>query len=196
MKRIILIFLFLIINIAAQDSDQRLKTLQDTFEKVNDLSVDVIQKSGGEEVLSGKLFYKKQNRFYLDLKNNLIVSDGSSIWNYNKKQNKVIINTVDESDPSFFSFNSFVYDYPSKCNITSGQNGNVLVLIPKTGSDLNFNSAKLRINNENLPDKIILEGSAAGEVEIIFSNYNINRKLSDSKFQFTPPEGSSVIDLR
>jgi chaperone LolA len=196
----LLIALFLIIltsNLIAQSNGEKvLKSLQNKFESINDLTVDVIQKSGGKEVLSGKLSFRKENKFSLDLKNNLIVSDGETIWNYNKKDNKVIINTVDESTPSFFSFNTFVYDYPAKCNVTTEENGKILLFTPKSNSDLNFNKARLRVNNKDLVDKVILEGSDAGQIEVDFSNYKLNQNLSDSKFQFTPPEGSSIIDLR
>jgi len=192
-----LIFLFLITTTFAGDKEEKLlRALQNKFETINELIVDIVQKSGGKEILSGKLSYKKENRFHLELKNNLIVSDGSTIWNYNKKENKVIINNVDESDPSYFSFKSIVYDYPSQCYLTSEQNGEVLVLTPKENSDLNFTKAKLRINKENLVSKIVLEGAGTGDVEVVFSNYKLNQNLSDSKFKFTPPEGSTIIDLR
>ena len=199
MKKLFLIFIFLslILSLNAQDnSSQLLKSIQNKFKTINDLTVDVVQKPGGKEVLPGKLSYKKENRFHLDLKNNLIVSDGSSIWNYNKKENKVIINTVDETDPSYFSFNSIVYAYPSQCYISSEKDGEVLVFIPKENLDLNFSKAKLWINKEKLVSKIILESAGTGETEVSFSNYKLNQNLADSKFKFTPPEGSTIIDLR
>ncbi|OGU70335.1 MAG: hypothetical protein A2V93_11565 [Ignavibacteria bacterium RBG_16_34_14] len=194
---LLLIVVMLSLNLGSQDiSGQLLKSIQNKFQTINDLTVDVIQKSGGKEVLSGKLSYKKENRFHLDLKNNLIVSDGSTIWNFNKKENKVIINNVDESDPSFFSFSRIIYDYPDHCYLTSEQNGEVLVLTPKENSDLNFSKAKLWISKDNLINKIILEGISAENIEVSFSNYKLNQNLEDLKFRFSPPEGSSIIDLR
>lgn len=192
-----LIFILLFSRAFAGDKEDKiLNALQNKFETINDLIVNVIQRSGGKEVFSGKLSYKKENRFHLDLKNNLIVSDGSTTWNYNKKENKVIINNIDETDPSYFSFNSIVYTYPSQCSLTSEQNGEILVLVPKENSDLNFSKATLWISKDNLISKIILEGISAENVEVSFSNYELNRGFADTKFKFTPPKGSSIIDLR
>jgi len=192
-----ILLLFLSLNLNAQDnSKQLLKSLQNKFETIKDLTADILQKSGGKDILSGKLSYKKENKFHFDLKNNLIVSDGLTIWNYNKKDKKLIINNIDETDPSLFSFKSIIYDYPSQCTISSEKEGEVLVFVPKENSELNFSKAKLWINRDNLIDTIIIINKEAVDIEINFINYTLNQNLTDTKFKFTPPEGSAIIDLR
>ena len=196
-----LIFIFLFISFssfAGEKENELLKKLQKKFETINDLTVTVVQKSHGKEILSGKLSYKRENQFYLDLQNNLIISDGSTIWNYNKNSKKVIINDVDETDPSFFSFNKIVYDYPPKCDLSSEKNQgfDILIFVPKQNSRLGFNKANVWINNDNLIGKVELTGTGSEKTEIDFSNYKLNQNLRDSKFKFNPPEGSSIIDLR
>lgn len=188
-------------DINAQDYDNKLlESVRDRFRTINNLTVDVIQKSGGKEILSGNLIYKKtedSEKIHLDLKNNLIISDGFSMWNYNKSEKKVIINSVSETDPSFFSFKKIAYDYPDQCNISSEKSGseNILILTPKENNNLGFSRAKLWIRNDSLISKVILEGGG-GKAEIEFLNYKLNQNISDSKFRFTPPEGSKIIDLR
>jgi outer membrane lipoprotein-sorting protein len=49
---------------------------------------------------------------------------------------------------------------------------------------------------ENLIDKVVISNPATGTMEVSFSNYKLNQNLSDSKFSFTPPEGTTVVDLR
>lgn len=190
--------LFTVSSFAGGKENELVNQLQKKFETINDLTVDVVQKSRGKEILSGKLSYKKENKFYLDLKSNLIVSDGSTIWNYNKKDKKVIINDVDETDPSFFSFSRIVNDYPSQCNLSSERDGDidVLIFVPKKNSNLGFDEAKLWIGKDNLINKVELTGTGSEKTEVEFLNYNLNQNPADSKFKFNPPEGSVIIDLR
>jgi outer membrane lipoprotein carrier protein len=198
-KYLIFIFLFFAVFTFAGDNENTLVSkLQKKFETINDLTVDVVQKSHGKEILSGKLSYKKENQFHLDLKSNLIVSDGSTIWNYNKARNKVVINDVDETDPSFFSFNRIVYDYPLKCDLSSEKDGefDVLIFVPKQNSNLGFIEARVWINRDNLISKVELSGTGSEKTEVHFSNYKLNQNLPDSKFKFNPPEGSTIIDFR
>jgi outer membrane lipoprotein-sorting protein len=183
---------------AGNEGEKLLRSLQKKFETINDLTVDIVQKSGEKEILSGKLSYKKENKFYLDLKSNFIVSNGFAIWNYSKKRNKVIINQIDKADPSFFSFDKIIYDYPSECTVTLEKEGdsNVMIFIPNESSNLGFNKAKLWVGKDYLISKVMLNGLGSENVEVVFSNYKLNQDLPDSKFIFDPPEGSVVIDLR
>lgn len=198
-KDSILIFLFLTtVSFTGDKEEKLLHSLQKKFETINDLTVEVVQKSNGNQVFSGRLFYKKENKFYLDLKNILVVSNGLILWNYNKNQNKVIVNDVDKTDPSFFSFSRIVYDYPSKCVITSEKEGSsdILNFVPQEGSDLSFYQARLYITEDYLISKIMLSDGGSENIEVVFSNYNLNQGLADSKFNLDPPEGSIVIDFR
>jgi outer membrane lipoprotein-sorting protein len=42
----------------------------------------------------------------------------------------------------------------------------------------------------------LIDDPATGKIEIVLSKYQLNKNLPDSFFQFSPPEGSQVIDLR
>lgn len=192
----IILFLFIVSINAQSDGSQLLNSLQSKFQDINDLSADITQLSGGQS-LSGKLFFKKENSFRFELKDNIIISNGSNVWNYNKKENKVIIDLYDDNDPSAFSINKIIYDYPSKSILTteSDASGDILVLNPRTNTDLAFNVAKIWVNKDNLISKILIE-SPSWKSEIRFSNYKLNQNLPEANFIFSPPQGSTIIDLR
>ena len=72
----------------------------------------------------------------------------------------------------------------------------VLLLTPNKDSFIGYNAIKIWMNKENLINRIVLKDNADNLIQIDFSKYKVNQKISDNKFNFTPPEGSKVIDLR
>lgn len=194
---LILFLSFFAVSISAQTGNEVLQSLQNKFNSINDLTADIIQKVNGKVNLSGKLFFKKENNLRFEFKNQTIVSDGRTSWNYNKKDNKVIISNYDDSGSNLLSINYLVYEFPKECNVSLSQEGNLksLLLQPKTKKN-NLGDVILFINKENLIEKAKISDQNTGTIEILFSNYKLNQKTPDSKFSFTPSEGSSVIDLR
>lgn len=198
MKFIIsLITLFFATTTFSQNAEAVLKSLQNKFNSINSLSVNVTQKANSKSALTGKMYFKKENNIRVEFTNQLIVSDGKTSWNYNKKDKKVIISDYDDTGSGLLSINYLVYQYPSECNLSlSSEDGKqVLILTPKSKRN-NFGEVKLFINKDNLIDKIITSNQGAGSIEILFSNYSLNPSISDSQFSFTPPEGTSIVDLR
>jgi len=194
-----LIFILLCASLFGQDnSSALLKEVQEKYASFNDFTAQFTQLVNGKAAAEGKIFYKRENKLRAELKNNTIVTNGETIWNYNTRDNKVIINTYDESDPSLISFDKILFDYPSKCILsTTKENGKeALLLKPKKNSELAFTSAKLFIDENGLVESILVEDSNTGNLNIKLSGYKWNQNLSNSKFTFFPPEGSKVIDLR
>jgi len=202
MKNIFSILLTIIFVFAAKaysqnTTDKVIKDLQSKFDTIKDLSVEFTQSADGKTKLTGMLSIKKENKLRIDTKNIIIISDGKTSWSYNIKENKVIISSYDDNDPSVFSINKLVYDLPSESNIElSKDNGqNVLNLTPNSYK-YSFDNVKLWLSEDNLINKLEINDATMGKVEVKFSNYKINQNLADSNFSFTPPEGSRIIDIR
>ena len=194
---ITIIFVFTATTFSQNDAGKVLNDLQTKYDTIKDLSVEFTQSGNGKNKLAGMLILKKENKLRIDTRNLIIVTDGTTSWSYNKKQNKVIISKYDENDPGVFSINELVYKLPAdseiKLTIENGQN--VLTLTPNS-YEYNFNSVKLYLSEDNLISKIVLNDVAIGKVEAKFSNYQLNQNLKDSEFLFNPPEGTKIIDLR
>lgn len=198
MKTILSLIFFFFSTVAfSQTAESVLKSLQNKFDSIDDLSADVIQKANSKSSLSGKLFFKKENNLRLELGNQTIVADGNTSWNYNKKDKKVIISNYDENGAGLLSINYLVYNYPEECDLTlsSEASKTILILKPKSKRN-NLGEVQLFIGKDNLIDKVSVKNQASGNMEVIFSNYKLNNNLSESLFTFLPPEGTSVIDLR
>ena len=183
--------------IAQNDPSQLLQAVQEKFNALTDLSANLTQSVNGSINLTGKVYYKKEDKIRFELTNILIVSDGETNWNYNKKENKVIISSYDEEDAGLLSIERIIFEYPEECELSSYmvEDQPVLMLVPQT-STFNFNSVKLWINDDNLISRVLIDDPAAGLVQIDLTNYSVDKNLPDSKFTFTPPEGSKIIDLR
>ena len=191
------IFLFFTSIGFFQDAETVLKSLQSKFDSITDLTADISQTTGGKNNLSGKFFFKKESNLRIEFPNQLIVADGKTSWNYNKKDNKVIISDYDEAGSGLLSIKYLVYQYPSECDLSLLSQGSEEILILKPKSKRNkLGEVKLYITKDNLISKAVVSNQSAGTMEVSFLNYKLNQKLSDSKFSFTPPEGTTVVDLR
>ncbi|MEO8399235.1 MAG: outer membrane lipoprotein carrier protein LolA [Ignavibacteriaceae bacterium] len=197
MKKL-MIFVFAVFfssNIFSQENQNNLlSSVQEKYNSLSSLSANFNQALNGITKLTGKVYFAKGNKIRIELKNSTIISDGSTFWNYNKKQNKVVINNYDENDPSSFSINKIIFDYPSKCEVTD--ESGVITLIPKIKSDLDFSKAQLWVNDNNLVEKVLIEDPSRGKIEFTLSIYKINQRISDNMFTLLPPEGTKIIDLR
>jgi len=193
----IFILTFISSGIAQENANAVLKNIQDTFNAISDLSAQITQSVNDKVNLKGKVFYKKENRLRFEFDKMLIISDGETSWNYNKKQDKVIITNYDSEGNKILSMRQILFEYPEDCELSTFEyeGKKVLELIPQDDT-YGFNSVKLFIDSENLITKVLVEDPATGKIQIDLSNYQLNKNLPDSYFQFSPSEGSQVLDLR
>lgn len=189
--------LFLSNSLGQANPQELLKNIQDKFNSINDLSADLAQSVNGKINLKGKVFYKKENHLRFEFENNVIVSDGETSWNYSKKQNKVIISDYDSEGNKILSIRQLIYEYPEDCKLSMSEVDGIktLELIPQDDT-FTFNSIKLFVDSENLITKVLIDDPATGNIQVNLSDIQINKGLADSYFQFSPPEGSQIIDLR
>ena len=180
-----------------ENAKEVLKNIQNKFESIIDLSAQLTQSVNGNVNLKGKVYYKKENQIRFEFKNILIVSDGETSWSYNQKDDKVIITDYESEGNKILSMRQIIFEYPQDCDLSTfkSEDQTVLELIPRD-NEFSFTSIKLFIDGDNLITKAMMDDPATGEIQIELSDYQLNKNLTDSFFQFSPPEGSQVIDLR
>lgn len=198
MINILTYFIMMIFSLNYLSSgEELLKKLQDKFEKINDLTAEFKQSTNEKAAINGKFFFKKKDMLRVELKKSILISNGVTNWNFNQKENKVII-SKNEDNASPLSLKKVIYDYPRECSISSEiiEREEILILTPNKNSSIGYSLVKIWVNNENLIKQIVMKDKADNQIRIDFTNYRINQKIPDSKFSFSPPEGSKVIDLR
>lgn len=193
----IFILIFIGSSIAQENAKAVLKNIQDKYSSINDLSAELVQTVNQKVNLKGKVFYKKEDYLRFEFDNVLIISDGKSSWNYNKKQNKVIITDYENEGSKILSIRHIIYDYPKECELSTYESEGkiILELIPQTDT-FNFNSIELTLDSDYLINKVLVDDPATGTIQLNLTNYQLNKNLPDSYFQFTAPEGSQILDLR
>jgi len=175
-----------------------LEKVQKKFYSIKDFTADFVQKSDGALNLSGKIKFKQKDKIRIEVGNILIVSDGKTNWNYNKKTNKIIISNIEEETPSIFSINQLINNIPSKGMVSERKdsNYNIIKVEFNDSSGINLDFAELYFNNSYKIKKILLKGDSFGILEIYLTNYKENVELKNSIFELTPSKGTEIIDLR
>lgn len=145
----------------------------------------------------GKLNWKTEGIY-----EQLVISDGSSVWIYDADLMQVSIknmsNKLSETPALLLGGDVSAIDNDFIITETPHKTKTLFVLQPKDTSQL-FDSLELTFNklNKDSPLTQMVIRDASGQVtEISFSNIITNPKLSPSVFTFTTPEGVDVIDGR
>lgn len=200
--KLILLFLISFNFLFAQSGTESLKKIQNKFASISNFTANFVQFTFNEQgkssaKLTGKIYYKRENKFVVELKNQTIISNGVLVWNYNHKQKQVIIsNFIDE--PTSFSLERYVFDYPSLCNvklIKKDNNVEVIELIPRKDM-LDIKDVKIWKNNEDMITKLEIKDVSDMYYSFQFDDIKINQDILESKFTFNPPKGIRIIDLR
>jgi chaperone LolA len=197
MKYLMFFLVMMITTISySQTADEVLKSIQNKFDTVNDLTADLIQKANGKKVFSGKIYFKKENKLRFEFGNQTIITDGKTTWNYYPKEKKLVISNFEDKGMGLLSINYLIYQYSKECNLSLEENGanKILVLKPKQSKKIS-EEIKLFVTKDNLIEKILISETSSN-YEFNLSNYKLNQNILDSKFIFTTPEGSTVVDLR
>lgn len=191
-----LVILFAFTALNAQDGKSVLKDIQTKFSKIQDMSADVTQSSA-----KSKFYYKKENKYRIEAGTNIIVSDGNTIWNYNKKTNKVVLSRPEDTEMAS-TINNLVYSFPDQSKISydgkekiGTEEYNVLTMTPIKSSG-SFNKIRIWSDNSNMIKRVIVTDRSGSSLVFEFSNIKINSSIPGSKFSFEAPKGSEIIDLR
>jgi outer membrane lipoprotein-sorting protein len=178
-------------------NNNTVEKLQKKFNSLTNLQADFVQLTNNEEGMKGKFYFTQKDKYRIELKNNTIISDEISIWNLDKKREKVIISNI-EDDPLSFSLREYIFNYPDKCTVTEKKigNGEMLVSLKANDTELNFESANLWITNQNLISKIEVKDFNNNTFGFVFNNIEINKNLQTSLFKFNETGDYKIIDLR
>lgn len=188
-------------DITAQDIIQN---VQNAYKDISDAKASFTQtikfNKSKAQTSSGTLYIKKENKYRIETASQTIVTDGSTSWSYTPGKKQVIIDNYKETGNTF-SPNKYLFQYPenfySDLAGTEKMGGfDVYVLTLKPRESGYVKSAKLWVGKDDWMIKKIHIITEESSLTYSVKNIQTNTDISNSKFTFTPPEGTEVIDMR
>lgn len=196
------IFLFSILVLmqtfyAQSNPVELLKSVQNNFKQIKDLTVEITQTVNSENTITGRLMFKQPDSYRLELTNQIIITDGKTFWNYNKRQKKLIVDNFEKSNDNIFSINYLLFEVPAKSNLSSSSEGEFDKLILKSKeASFPYNAIELLVDKNKLIKQVKATDNTGISYKIVFGKYSLNQNLKNDIFSFKPTEEVKVIDLR
>ena len=176
------------------------KTIDATYSsKMVDLKNDFEEDMKGHILIEG-------SKFKLDLGDFLIISNGLSVWTYEKETNDCYLDDaemlLDEGmDPSkIFTIweDDFKSEWMGKESL-SGKDCVHINLYPNELDDKPYHTMQLFVDEEGLEVvKIVMKGREGMDTEYLIERFNVGVEIPASNFSFETNEypGASIIDNR
>lgn len=162
------------------------------------------------QVVKGRVIIKKNDRFrirYTEPTEQLIISNGKTIWIYTPELKQVIKQSAKESQMGtnfYIELESSIEYYvnQSKTYISEDEKNYTLVMYPKDKKAVNFDKLLVKINKEKMVPEYMGMVYQSTTTHVHFNNVrnysaqqalNI-KELNDENFEFVVPEGVEEID--
>lgn len=210
MKYMISLFLliFLIQTSFGQDVEDIIEDVQETYDDVKDMSasfkrVESFKITGSVNETTGKIYIKDGTMYRFESEDQIIVTNGKTVWTYNAITKQLIIDNV-RKDSGALLPRDMLFKYPKEYYSTLLNEENidgilmyVVKLDPRENVHGYIKSMKIwvddddyyihRIETTDLNDNI-------SKFEI--GNIAVNNNLKDDFFTFKASEEMQVVDMR
>lgn len=195
-------------TVSGADAEKIIKEIQKKYQKSKSLEIQFkeinrFKLTGTTSEVFGTFIIKDQDNYRLDSETQVIATNGTAFWRYNKIENQVLIDHA-KKDNQEVLLNNFLYDLQQKYYSQvideykdAGNKIYVIKLTPKGSSESFFTSIKIWVENNSWKiGKVIYTDYNENETEYEIENIVFDKKFPDSLFTFVPPKGSEVVDLR
>ncbi len=203
LNRYIILALVFAMSLGSAFSGSKDKVFADLKQKLDGLETVHVVFGVNNSDMVGEIYAKKGGKMRMSLRDNIIISDGSTIWNVSPG-NSVAISEYEENDG--FSLETILFELvsnlkPVKYSKLSKTDSNVrysLELKPEANSkyDKQLESMEIQYNNSKEMNNIIVNQSNGSTVSYQIRKITYNPELSSNKFTYQPTEGIEVIDFR
>ncbi len=189
----------------ADDLDAIISKVQKTYEGIQNIQADFVQlttSSATKETqkADGLVYFKKPGMMKWEYKsptNDIIVSDGRTIWSYQQDIGQVMIGNASDSGASISNnflagMGNLKKDFDIELE-KPDNNSYVLKLNPKVPQP-NIQRLYIAVDKKtSLVKQTIVFDLLGNETKVIFENLKINQSVPANIFKFKIPEGVRVV---
>ena len=185
--------------------------LQKKYETFDDFSADLLQIqeflfSEAQDTTEQKIALLKQDYFKIETAEITLVTDGKIIKEYNRYEQKITIDEIDNTSPNTYFPREFLFEFPERYvpvdfrqETRSGSRGFTLVMEPKKPDEEIIQTLEVWVDAADSLVKYIRYADFNDNENIyILSNIQIDRGLIPEYFELRIPDGVTVktVDLR
>jgi chaperone LolA len=204
--RWILSFIFICSTLLSQNkisAEEVVANVQQKYSSFLDVSAKFSQRSmlrfgKKEQLQNGIVKIKKKNRFRIESDQQIISTDGKTVWMYTTFNNQVIISPYKKNSASL-SADQFLQGLPKDFEPeieSASKTEYTLVLTPKKKTNF-ISTFRAVINNSDWTiQKIGYIDANKTTTAIELSEMKVNSGIADSDFVFQIPLGAAVVDSR
>lgn len=210
MKRVITLGIILLAlhMVHAADVNDIIKKVQKKYDKMSNLSaefhqIDIFKLTGSQNETVGKIFVKDGSRYRFESEDQVIVSDGQTVWTYNNISKQLIIDRVRENSGALLP-RDLLFKYPKTHKATllneerwQGKKVYIIKLEPKENNQGFLRSIKLTILDKEWTiaaiETVDLNGNTS---KFLVKNLDTKRDLPDRLFTYQPGPDTEIVDMR
>lgn len=196
----LLTFAFHPFNLQSLDKDKVFEQLRNRYISAKSLKISFYL---ANSEINGNLIFQHPSKFRLELikgntTENIIVSDGNTLWNYNVPNNNIVISKVVETEDfslqTFFTNLTDKYKPVSLAKEINSNMGSTLVLTLKQ-EDVPETFAKIYLDKSMNIKALKIEQDNSNFLYVI-KRIQTNIKLPKNFFEFKPPKNANIFDYR
>ncbi|MGB3542889.1 MAG: outer membrane lipoprotein carrier protein LolA [Rubrivirga sp.] len=184
----------------AQSPEAVARQLQERYGALETLRASFVQTAGGQR-LEGTLSVRR-DAFRLDLGNQVLVTDGGTLWSYSRDDEQVVVQDYEPARVGF-SVGQLFTDYLEVFRVTAasratigGVRHDVLTLRPRqSGSSVRDATLYVR-SSDAVPTRVRVHDTSGSTLAFDLRDVERNVSLPASTFRFSAPAGTEVVDLR
>jgi len=191
-----------------QDAQEVIRKVQEKYNSIEDLKADfqqisVWQLAGTTDTLRGIIYLKKENYFKIETSEQVIVTDGKSVWNLSKIDNQIVIDKFEESE-DYILPKDFLFTFPKDYKTTFFEKKDKTkdeaiysILMKAKSEDEFYQDLQIKVESpQYLIREVKLTDINENDTYLVLENIEIDTKLTKTLFQIKQEPGIEIIDMR